>query len=97
MKRFNAVRKHTYTTRDGQEKTTWKRIGSVILFPASGDKKESGILELDMFGESYNLFLQEPKDQPQQQSADPLQDAREAFYGSDEVRADDLKIEDIPF
>lgn len=96
MKRFNAVRKHTYTTRDGQEKTTWKRIGSVILFPASAGKKESGILELDMFGESYNLFLQEPKDQSQQQSTDPLEEARDVFYGGD-TRKDEISIGEIPF
>ena len=88
MKRYNVTRKHSYTTRDGEVKTTWKRLGSVVLFPADGDKKEGGILELDMFPESYKLFPDEPKDQ--------TAEARTAYPTS--RNADEpIRLEDIPF
>lgn len=57
MQKFNVCVKKTYTTKDGQEKTAWPRVGSIIIFPASGGKDEGGYLELDMFPETkYHVF-----------------------------------------
>lgn len=86
MQRFNVVRKHLFT-KDGEERVSWKQVGSVVIFPAKEGKKAGGILELNMFGESFPLFLQEPKSDSYQQQSAPAQPAH----------SDNIRIEDIPF
>lgn len=62
MQKFNVVSKKTYT-KDGVEKATWPSIGSIVIFPATADKEEGGILELNMFpGIKFNIFPFKPKE-----------------------------------
>jgi hypothetical protein len=61
MQKFNVCAKKTYT-KNGEEKATWPSVGSIVIFPASGDKEEGGILELNMFpGVKFNVFPQKDK------------------------------------
>ena len=48
MKRFDLVVPKKYT-KDGEEKTAWKQVGSMVRFDATTDKPESYIVELNMF------------------------------------------------
>lgn len=62
MKRFNITTVKTYE-KDGQEKKTYPQVGKLIQFPATGDKKESFILELNMFPDvKFGVFPDEPKE-----------------------------------
>lgn len=61
-KRFDVVVPHKYT-KDGEEKTAWKNVGTLVKFDATGDKAESFILEMNMFPETaFKVFEQKPRD-----------------------------------
>ena len=61
MTRFNVVTKKTYQGKDG-EKAQWLNVGSLIRFPATGEKDESFILELNMFPSTkFYVFEQKKK------------------------------------
>ena len=60
-KRFDVVVPHKYT-KDGEEKTAWKNVGTLVKFDATGDKTESFILEMNMFPETaFKVFEQKPR------------------------------------
>lgn len=61
-KRYDVVVPHKYT-RDGEEKTAWKNVGTMVKFDATGDKPESYLLELSMFPTTdFKVFEQKPRD-----------------------------------
>ena len=63
MKIFNVTTTKTYE-KDGVEKKTYPRIGKLIQFPATTDKPESFILELNMFPETkFGVYPDEPRAQ----------------------------------
>lgn len=65
MKRFDIVVPKKYT-KDNEEKTAWKNVGTLVHFPANGDKDEGYIMELNMFPETtFKVFEQKPKEQSQ--------------------------------
>lgn len=54
-KKFNITRAEKYTTSKGEEKTAWRNVGMITLF-LKQDGSESGICQLDMFSEEYQVF-----------------------------------------
>lgn len=92
-KRYNITTKKTYT-KDGQEKSQWNTVGSLVKFEATSDKPESYILELNMFpNEKYFVFEQKPKEQSQSTQLP----ATSTTGTNGDYPADDINPEDIPF
>jgi hypothetical protein len=90
MKRFNVCIKRTYTTKQGEEKTSWPRIG--VAF--EGDKGISGIIEMIPAGSWDGRFVlfdaEDQGQQPQRQA--PAQNRAPA-----PTQAGDEFNDDIPF
>jgi hypothetical protein len=62
--RYNICTVKTYQ-KDGEEKKAWLNVGSMVFFPANGDKQAGYKLELNMYpGTQFFVFKQEPKDAP---------------------------------
>lgn len=62
MKKYNITAVKTYEA-NGQEKKTYPQVGKLIHFPATADKKESFIVELNMFPETkFAVFPDEPRE-----------------------------------
>lgn len=61
IKKFDVVTAKKYT-KDGEEKTQWNNVGSLVKFDANGDKPEGYALELNMFPETkFMVFEKKPK------------------------------------
>jgi len=61
MQRYNITVPKKYT-KDGEEKTAWNRVGTLVKFDAKDGKPESFILELNMYPETkFGVFADEPK------------------------------------
>lgn len=67
MKRYNICVPKKYT-QNGEEKTAWSIVGTLVNFPATGSKEEGHILELNMFPQTtFKVFEQKPKEQKKEQ------------------------------
>ena len=63
MEKFNIVVPRKYT-KDGEEKTIWNTVGTLVKFPAKIDKPEGYRLELPIFGETqFFVFPQKEKEE----------------------------------
>jgi hypothetical protein len=61
MQRYNVTVPKKYT-KDGEEKTSWNRVGTLVKFEAKDGKPESFILELNMYPDTkFAVFADEPK------------------------------------
>jgi hypothetical protein len=90
MKRFNVCVKRTYTTKQGEEKTSWPRIG--VAF--EGDKGISGTIEMVPTGAwdgRFALFAAEEQGQQPQRQASAQKRMQEPAPAENEF--DD----DVPF
>ncbi len=66
MKRYNVVVPRKYE-RNGEEKTAWSNVGTLVHFPATESKEEGFILELGMFPQTtFKIFPQEDRAQKAQ-------------------------------
>jgi hypothetical protein len=62
MKRFNIVVPKKYS-KNGEEKVAWNNIGTLVYFPATENKEEGYILELNMFPNvTFKVFEQKPRE-----------------------------------
>lgn len=62
MKKYDIVVPHKYT-KDGEEKTAWKNVGTMVRFDATSEKPESFIIELNMYPDvDFKVFEQKPRD-----------------------------------
>jgi single-stranded DNA-binding protein len=62
MKRYNITVPKKYNDKQGQERTQWNTVGSLIYFEANGEKSEGFKLELPIFGNTqFYVFEQKPK------------------------------------
>ena len=86
MKRYNILTKRTYE-KNGQEKTAWLRVGTLTQFPATEQKEESFIMELNMFPHTRFFVLEqkEKEDKPAEDKPEP------------EVEGEPINAEEIPF
>lgn len=104
MKRFNIVVPKKYT-KDGEEKTQWNTIGTLVHFPASASKDEGFIMELSMFpNTTFKVFEQKAReDSPRTQTrtAPPATRTAPESDPADpdliEYPEEDINPEDIPF
>lgn len=61
MEKYNITAPKKYT-KNGEEKTMWNRVGTLVKFEATTDKPESYILELNMFPDTkFGVFKDEPR------------------------------------
>lgn len=107
-KKFNITRAHEYESNTGEKKTAWRNVGMLTMF-MKPDGSESGIVELNMFEEQYQVFPFVPRDEqpaanhynqtaqpaPQQYNQAPQYNAPQG--GGLEYPTDDINPEDIPF
>ncbi len=87
MKRFNISVPKKYT-KDGEEKTAWNRVGTLVKFEATSDKPEGYILELGIFPDTkFGVFEDKPREeQPAPKENTPTVDV-----------SGEVNPEDIPF
>ena len=65
MKRFNVSVPKKYI-KDGEEKTAWKNVGTLVYFPKTDTKPAGFTLELNMFPDTkFGIFADEPREQKQ--------------------------------
>ena len=84
MKRYDIVVPTKYT-KNNEEKTAWKNVGTLVKFDATNEKPESYILELNMFpNTSFKVFEQKPKE-----------DKSESVLP--EYKDSEIKPEDLPW
>ena len=63
MQRFNVTVPKKYT-KDGEEKTAWNRVGTLVKFDAKDGKQESYLLELSMYPDTkFGIFEDKPRDE----------------------------------
>ena len=63
MRKYNVVTVRKYTDGQGNEKKQWNTIGSLVFFPANGNKPDGYKLELNMFPETkYFVFEMKPRE-----------------------------------
>lgn len=63
MKRLNITVPKKYT-KDGEEKTQWNTVGTLVVFPAKDGKPEGYKLELPIFGDTqFFVFEQKAKEE----------------------------------
>lgn len=68
MKRYNVTVPHPYE-KNGEKKTAWRPVGSLVHFEATEAKPEGFILELNMFpGVKFGVF--EPRERDDKPSED---------------------------
>ena len=87
MRRYNVCIKRTYTTKQGEEKTSWPRIG--VAF--EGDKGISGIIEMIPAGSWDGRFVlfdaedqgQQPQRQAPSKTATPASTSAPADFDDD--------------
>ena len=68
MKRYNITVPKKYT-KNGEEKTQWNTVGSLVQFPATADREEGFILE--MFAQPdvpFKVFPQRDREERPQKS-----------------------------
>jgi len=59
--RYNVTVPKKYT-QNGEEKTQWNTVGTLVKFDATGDKPEGYKLELSMYPDTtFKVFEQTPK------------------------------------
>jgi hypothetical protein len=86
MQRYNITTKRTYKDKSGNDKTQWNVVGSIVKFPATQDKDESMILELNMFPDTkFYVFEQKPKERTGRNTAQPVEEGG------------NVDLDDIPF
>lgn len=62
MQRYNITVPKKYT-QNGEEKTAWNRVGTLVKFEAKDGKPESYLLELGMFPETkFGVFEDTPRE-----------------------------------
>lgn len=62
MKKYNISVPKKYT-KNGEEKTSWSTVGTLVHFPANGEKQEGFIMELNMFpNTTFKVFEQKPRE-----------------------------------
>lgn len=73
MKKFDIVVPTKYT-KDGEKKTAWKNVGTLVRFEATSDKPEGHVLELNMFPETtFKVFEQKERtDRPTAEDSPPF-------------------------
>ena len=93
MRKYDICTKKVYEI-NGQEKKSWPRVGSLVYFPANGDKPEGYKLELNMYpGTPFFIFEQKPKD-----GKNPNGTMKpEAVDNAAVDAAGDVAPEDLPF
>ena len=72
MTRFNIATPKKYI-KDGNEKTTWLNVGTMVFFEPTDQKDGSFLIELNMFpGTTFRAFEQKPKEEKSKPDYDNL-------------------------
>lgn len=93
MKRYNISVPKKYI-KDGEEKTAWNRVGTLVKFEATNEKPEGYILELNMYPETkFGVFEDKPRNTESQESGykEPV------VQTEDRTTGDGMNVDDVPF
>ncbi len=77
MKKYNISVPKKYT-KDGEEKTSWKTVGTLIKFEATETKPEGFAIELPIFGDVKFFVFEEKQREGQAQAPEPKASTGEA-------------------
>jgi len=62
MKKFNITCPKKYT-KNGEEKTAWNRVGTLVKFDATSEKPEGYLMELNMYPDTkFAVFEDKPRE-----------------------------------
>lgn len=99
MRRFNVTAPKQYE-KNGEVKTTYPQVGKLVHFEANGEKRESYLLELNMFpGVKFAIFPDEPRDNQGGRTGNGFsqnvaraggEDNQDIVYPEDEINLDDI-------
>lgn len=74
-KRYDIVIPRKYDDKNGDEKTQWNKVGTLVWFPATESKPDGFKLEMPIFGhDKFKVFEQKPRNAsktPYTESSDP--------------------------
>lgn len=106
MRRFNVVVPKKYFV-NGEERTQWNNVGSLVHFPANGQKDEGYVLELAMFpNTTFKVFAQKEKEDngggrsPAPRKPNPANNGMAVdpdAVDNVEYPEEEINLEDIPF
>ena len=90
-KRFDVSVPKKYMS-NGEERTMWNRVGTIVKFEATADKPESYLLELSMFPDTkFGVFEAKPKE------LGNIPHTKVAYPSGADTGADNLDAESVPF
>lgn len=99
FKKYNITAPKQYE-KNGEIKTTYPQVGKLIVWEASGDKRESATIELFMFpGVTYKAFLDEPRENQNsragggngfKQNVPQGEESQDIEYPEEEINLDDI-------
>lgn len=73
VKRYNIAKPENYT-KDGEEKTKWNTVGTLVIITREDDGKVSRIVEIPAIGLKANAFPIEEKSEDSKQKTQPEDD-----------------------
>lgn len=81
--RYNITTKKKYE-KNGQEKVAWLQVGSLVEFPASGERDKGFALELSMFPDT-KFFVFPAEDKKKETAAAPTPAVQSSGNESEEI------------
>lgn len=99
MKRYNIVVGRKYE-KNGEEKTQWNNVGSLVFFPETEEKEEGYRIELNMFPNTkFSVFEQKPKEDTAQKVFTPPHTVQtsSSMTSMQPDGTPPIDIDDIPF
>lgn len=91
--RFNIVKKETYVTKQGEEKSKWHRVGTKTVF-TNTDGSKSELIEIPAIGLVASVF---PADERSDKQASAPQTKAQEPEDTIEYPEDDINLDEIPF
>ncbi len=84
--------------KDGEEKTSWKTVGTLVRFPATDTKTEGYILELHMYPHTtFKVFPEKPKEDSWPEEKQTKQEKTIDISVPEEQDDNEPQMEDLPF
>ena len=94
VQRYNITTVRKYEDKNGEDKKMYPLVGKLIKFPATQEKEESFIIELNMFPNTKFCVFLEDKDKNKGQAT---RTAISSDEPKDDGEVDEINLDDIPF
>ena len=98
VKKYNIAKPMPYKTRDGEEKTFWANVGTIVEFHKDNGSI-SRMVEIPAIGLKANAFPAEKKESSGGYNNTPTQDSTGGGYNEQTIEypEEDINPDDIPF